>query len=357
MNKILEKAAVTAVNVGVDVQMEKEKKDNASKENIYDKLEKEIMQSSLTEEEKNRKLSKLLKARGQKINILLVGATGSGKSSTINSLFNTNVAKVGVGVNPETSDIECYQLENLTIWDSPGLGDSTDKDSKYSRQIIKKLSETDKNGNLVIDLVIVVIDGSTRDMSTTYDLIKNSLVPALTKENKDRIIIAVNQSDMAMKGNHWDKEKNCPDEILKKFLCEKCESIILRLKDETGLEFKTMYYSAGYTDDDGTQRPAYNLTKLLYNVVMSLPAEKRLAIAENLNNDDDMWKFDDNEEDYVSAVSESFGEVFLNTLSDYAEKGTICGGTALGVPGAVVGTVVGGAVGAVIGVFKGIFGR
>lgn len=29
---------------------------------------------------------------------MITGATGSGKSSTINALFNTEVAKVGVGV-------------------------------------------------------------------------------------------------------------------------------------------------------------------------------------------------------------------------------------------------------------------
>ena len=35
---------------------------------------------------------------------MITGATGSGKSSTINALFNMEVAKVGVGVNPETMD-------------------------------------------------------------------------------------------------------------------------------------------------------------------------------------------------------------------------------------------------------------
>lgn len=67
------------------------------KTNIYELLEKEIMSSDMSEEEKNRQLSKLLNARGQKINLMLVGATGSGKSSTINSLFNTSVAKAENG--------------------------------------------------------------------------------------------------------------------------------------------------------------------------------------------------------------------------------------------------------------------
>ena len=170
------------------------------KTNIYESLEKEIMKSNLSESEKNKHLSKLLKARGQKINILLTGATVSGKSSTINSLFDTSVAKVGVGVEPETVDIECYQLDNLPIRDSPGLGDNVEKDKENAPEVVSKLSETDENGVPIIDLV-VVIEASSKDLGTTYSLINDILIPSITSENKDSVIIAVNQSDMAMKGN------------------------------------------------------------------------------------------------------------------------------------------------------------
>lgn len=355
MNTILGKAAIAAINAGIGGQTEREKEINTPGESIYDKLEREIMQSALTEAEKNKQLSRLLKARGQRINLLLVGATGSGKSSTINSLFNTSVAKVGVGVDPETDCITCYQLENLTIWDSPGLGDNTETDKNYAQQIVKKLSETDEKGTPLIDLVMVVVDASSRDLSATYKLLDNVLLPCLTKENAHRILIAVNQADMAMKGNHWDTEKNCPDEVLEKFLKEKCHSIQTRVKTATGIQFQTLYYCAGYTDDNGTQRPAYNLTKLLYHIVLSLPAEKRIAIAENLNRDSNMWKCDDEEEDYVSHISRSFSDVFCDTVTEFAEAGFSAGATVLGVPGAVVGSVVCGAAGVVVGFFKGIF--
>ena len=61
---------------------------------------------------------------------MLVGSTGSGKSSTINALFNMDIAKVGVGVDPETTDIAKFELDNLIIWDTPGLGDGIDSDKK-----------------------------------------------------------------------------------------------------------------------------------------------------------------------------------------------------------------------------------
>ena len=56
------------------------------------------------------------------LDVLLVGGTGTGKSSTLNALFGSNLAKVGDGVDPETQVISSYSLHNyLRIHDSAGL--------------------------------------------------------------------------------------------------------------------------------------------------------------------------------------------------------------------------------------------
>ena len=39
------------------------------------------------------------------IDVLLVGATGTGKSSTLNAIFGDAVCKVGDGVDPQTQDV------------------------------------------------------------------------------------------------------------------------------------------------------------------------------------------------------------------------------------------------------------
>ena len=105
-------------------------------------LEEEIIDSKdISEEEKRKFLKKLFSLKDRKTNIMITGATGCGKSSTINALFKIEKAKVGVGVDPETMDITKYELDNLILWDSPGLGDGEKEDKEHYKKIIKKLNE------------------------------------------------------------------------------------------------------------------------------------------------------------------------------------------------------------------------
>jgi predicted GTPase len=76
------------------------------------------------------------KLRVRPLDIMLVGVTGAGKSSTSNAIVGNDSAKVGVGVNPETQDFKPYYLnEYIRFWDTPGIGDSPMKD-EFNMQII-----------------------------------------------------------------------------------------------------------------------------------------------------------------------------------------------------------------------------
>ena len=92
-------------------------------------------------------LQNIARLKDQKLNVLITGATGCGKSSTINALFNSEVAKVGVGVDPETMDIQKYVMNNMILWDSPGLGDGKEADNRHAKNIIKKLAEYGVNAD------------------------------------------------------------------------------------------------------------------------------------------------------------------------------------------------------------------
>ncbi|EJB86719.1 hypothetical protein HPHPH11_0963 [Helicobacter pylori Hp H-11] len=74
-----------------------------------------------------------------KMNILLMGYTGSGKSSLINALFGEEIAKAGVG-KPITQHLEKYvdEEKGLILWDTKGI---EDKDYHDTMQSIKKEME------------------------------------------------------------------------------------------------------------------------------------------------------------------------------------------------------------------------
>lgn len=331
------------------------------KKSIYELLEEDIMAADLPEQEKTKRLSRLIKVRDKKVNLLLAGATGSGKSSTVNALFNMDVAKVGVGVDPETDFINCYELENLTIWDTPGLGDGVENDETYNRMLVDKLSELDENGDPLIDLVMVILDASSKDLGTSYDLINNIIIPCLGDDNEGRIIIGLNQADIAMKGKHWDSEKNEPDEVLLDFLKKKAESVQNRIYEGTGLKIKPVYYCAGYKEDGIDQCKPYNLTKLLYYIINSVPKEKRLALADNINPEEDNWLFDDEDKPYTTYIKRNIWDSIRTCVwleSDFgADNGAEIGEKILGIPGKAVGFILGGAFGAIKGFFEGLFSK
>ena len=214
------------------------------RENIFNSLQNDIINSDIDELNKNKILKNIMKLKEQKINIMITGATGCGKSSTINAMFDTEIAKVGVGVDPETMEIEKYELDNLILWDTPGLGDGKETDNRHSKNIIKKLSELDDQGKALIDLVLVILDGGSRDLGTSYELINQVIIPNLGEDKENRILVAINQADMAMKGRNWNYEKNEPNEQLVAFLEDKVCSVKNRVYEATGIRIEPIYYSA-----------------------------------------------------------------------------------------------------------------
>ena len=60
---------------------------------------------------------------------------------------------------------------------------------------------------IITDMVLVVIEGSNRDMGTTYTLLNDVIVPNIHAE---RILVTINRADVAMKGRHWDSLTNKP---------------------------------------------------------------------------------------------------------------------------------------------------
>ncbi len=203
------------------------------------------------------------------LDIMVTGVTGAGKSTTLNSFFQRNVAKVGDGVDPETMELDSYRLNDFfRIWDTPGLGDGVEIDKIHKKKMLDLLYKkySMKQGGFgFIDMAIIIIEGSNRDMGTTYTLLNEVIVPSI---QKDRILVIINQADMAMKGYHWDYENNIPDDKLIDFLEEQAISIQKRVKEATGVEIiKPVYYSAEYN---------WNIKAVFDFIIDHMPKKRRI---------------------------------------------------------------------------------
>lgn len=204
------------------------------------------------------------------LDVMVTGVTGAGKSTTLNAFFQKNVAKVGDGVDPETMELDSYSLNDaFRLWDTPGLGDGIAKDQVHKRKLVDLLykvyvTNPDQQRYGWIDMVLVIIEGGNRDMGTTYTLLNEVIVPNI---QRDRILVAINQADFAMKGYHWNHSFNAPDAELYAFLENQALSIQRRVREATGVNIlKPVYYSAQYS---------WNIDKLFDFIIDNMPTCRR----------------------------------------------------------------------------------
>ena len=287
---------------------------------------------------------KLEKARFRPLDVMVTGVTGAGKSTTLNTIFRKNVATVGNGVDPETMYLDYYSLNDVfRLWDTPGLGDGVTNDETHKRKLVDLLYKTySLDGNIYgwIDSIIVVLEGLNRDMGSTYTLLNEVIVPNIQAE---RILVVINQADVAMKGKYWNVQENKPEEKLQEFLEDKVKSVKRRIKEATGIEIEPIYYSAGEKEEGYMQQKPYNLAKLLYYILKCTPKEKRLVYAENMNREKVIWKDNDDLQDYRKGI--------LGKFLESVTKGMAIGGAI----GEALGSLVGlGQVGRIIGAVGGV---
>ncbi|WP_322527980.1 GTPase [Salinicola sp. LHM] len=273
----------------------------------------------------NEELRKIRdRIRQTKINVLLVGGTGVGKSSTINALFQSHEKKsdavVGEGTTPETMEIGDYALENLVIWDTPGLGDSPEKDKAHQEKIVDLLHRKDENNQPLIDLVFLILDAGSRDFSSAYILIRDVILPNLDESDQNRILIGLNQADQAMKGHYWNKEENKPESKLVERLDELSQTVKNRIKNDTGLDIDPIYYSAGCMIGGEVLSRPYNLQKLLSFILDRLPKKKRVTIAFNINKNEANFQSNDGKDDYHEKAEQSIWNSIKEIAKDITEK-------------------------------------
>lgn len=226
------------------------------------------------------------------LNILVVGATGVGKSSTINALFksskklNKEISKVGNSAQPQTNRIEQYSIGKINIWDTPGLGDTKNIDDLYKKNLEKILTEVKKDNSL-IDLVMVIIDSNSKNIETSLHLINNILLPILGDDADKRIIIMLNKIDTLKNTKYWDFDQNKPNIHLETYLVGLVDMLKSRIFESTGVSVSPIPYSAG---NQSIKVKPYNLMHLMHTILLNLPDEKRAIVLETASIDKNNWE-------------------------------------------------------------------
>ena len=137
-------------------------------------------------ETKAQKKIVTLRRRGEPVNILVIGPTGSGKSTLINALMGKAVAIVGQGATSVTSEVKEYEGKyegvKIRVYDTVGFSDSKGKSDK---NIVRDIAKANK-----FDLILICLrmDSRSDDKVKKMFTVLSSL---LNKEMWERTVVVL----------------------------------------------------------------------------------------------------------------------------------------------------------------------
>lgn len=160
------------------------------------------------------------------IAIGLIGEAGVGKTSTINSLFSTDL-EVGHAVagtkQPRWLDVDLGERGWIRVLDMPGLGESIEADTRYTQMYFEELPR--------LDVLVWVIAAEHRAMRPIQEALK-MLAEQFGASFTDRLVLALNKVDLIHPGpGHWQEAFNLPSEEQRGYLAQRIDAVFGTIRD------------------------------------------------------------------------------------------------------------------------------
>lgn len=218
--------------------------------------------------------------------IVFIGKTGVGKSSTINELFDPDPHLPVDHVEPATIKMEIRDLMlgargKLTYVDCPGLGAGEVIDKRNIKAYKEILSNC--------DVAVWIIKADDRTLGFDQALIKE-ILPDRLKKN---LVIGINQVDKIEPGE-WIDEVNLPSDEQVVSIKRKEEVVLQNFQNIEITPFAIVSYSA---------KRHYHLKQLFKAMVDACPQERVLALEQSKGN-----------------IRSFYAELQENTLSRFWKK-------------------------------------
>ncbi|MEM7726245.1 MAG: GTPase family protein [Cyanobacteria bacterium P01_A01_bin.45] len=212
------------------------------------------------------------------VNILLAGRTGAGKSSLINTLFESEIT--AVDVLPSTDKIQKYQWESstgelLTLWDTPGYEQV--RHEEFRELVLEYVTTAD-----LLFLVTPALDPALQmDVDFLRD-IKQSVenLPAIAYSGCYRTIAIVTQVDRLRPIREWEPPYNWLEG-------KRSKEVSIREATEYRVEQFDKFCDLVIpvvTGDTNTERQAWNMDALSLAIVDAIAPAKQLRLAKFLRN-------------------------------------------------------------------------
>jgi uncharacterized protein len=164
---------------------------------------------------------KVMEELDRPTHIAVIGKTGVGKTSTINSLFGTDweISHVRAATKKEQIYIYSGERGRLKISDLPGFGEDIDTEKIYLDMYKQVLNEC--------DVALFILKADARDMLEVQRMLRDVVGKSLNNLSK-RIVIGLNQVDIVQPG-YWLDDPNIPsreqEKSIERIVKERVKSI------------------------------------------------------------------------------------------------------------------------------------